>query len=790
MTADGTGTGPGVSLRDVIRSGSALTARDGRRWTYRGFDANGLARLESRGDRLRLPGADGLPRFPDEASLRAAIRLGDLRISSSEPTKSIRRNGRRTERNRQEVLTADPKAALRMLVCRAWDRAVTGGKRPTLDDPSIAAWVGSLLEGDPLAIEFGIPSPSATKEWVATRGLPASGTSPGDRRWADMENLAGQGRRRKRIVGLSYELAQWHAARVHSRGTLNPAAAHRALERDFNRARCGKLLKMDGFRPVERDYDGLKLMDPTTFRKLVNQLDTAANDARRTNHLSMRARRGGEGASIEAVRFGQIVQLDEKESSAYVLVSERRRIPLGNVTTSIAVDCHTTAIFGRYVGWSAPNASTALRTLIDCGSLKEVPEPFRDACPILELLATRISELIVDNASHLSGETIQDLGGDLVMDVVWAGDRVATHKALVESRHAIIRRYVDDRLPNHKLPIAIAREYGVDLSERTAVDVVQYRRLFDLGIAEYNTTRRADLGGRSPLELAMADVRLHRLQLPSDLAQYERALGSVAFSRVIGGEGVVVEGLVYAHPTEHSRLLDDLVHASADRRRTRRLRLECKVKTYTDTVERIAVFNPRRGAYEDLYAKRRRYAADLTPELHRIIVLGLHGQDVERVSEERLLELRGRVEDILENADPAALARSEDRHERILSDPATMALAIDRIEVARQRPSPTGLETATHDLDLRRHDATTKPVRRKRGSVSNRLQGTDRDGEEHGVRDHRDAERRTVAPTVDGSRGSAAEDVAHGTADPDPIGRETPATTTPDDDEASPFDVY
>lgn len=707
-----------ASLRDSVPTGTNLAGYE-RKWTFRGLDDDGAWRLLCDGVRLKLPDVrTGVPTHPSEAAMIVALRTGALKVVKPVLPVRIRAAARGRERTRQEVLASDPAAELRMSICRRWDEARRRGDRDARkDEVSLAAWFRKEFGEDRLIERFDSPSATTMRTWIDERG------TANDRRWCDMEDLSGQGERRKRVVGVSFEMALWHAARAAVNPCRTCAAGWRALRRDVRRARTGQTLKMDSFRPVEREFADLKEMDRTTFRKLFHSLDTNANARAKTSYDAVRSRRGGGGRSLETSRCWEIVEMDEKELSTHLFVDERRRVPLGTASSTILVERHSTAIVGRDVTWEPPSTASAMRALLHATSLKEVPPEFAEEFPALQLVCAKLGALIVDNAAHYVGEALVDAAGDVVMDVVWAGVRKGTDKSLVESRHGILRTMVDDLLPSRKLPIEILREWNIDPAGRTVIDLRTYLRYFDTGVALYNVTRRADLGNRSPLEILMEDRRLHGAPLPADVEQFRRAMSAIVVNRVLGGDGVVVNGLRYVREHNHPGLLEDFVLASADRRRTKRLRFDAKVKIDPSDLSRVWIYNPRQGEYEELICTKARYSAGLSLALHAIVLLGLPNAETDEVHEDRLLEIRGRIEDAIEHDHPDALAKCDAAHHRALGDPRVLAMLADRASVEFRPPSPTGEDAVPHATDARRADAETPPPRARMGSARNDLDG-------------------------------------------------------------------
>lgn len=705
-----------VSLRTMISRGDKF-GRAGKVWTFE--SVVGDLWIFRCGDEVLQVAreSDGLLAHPVERDVARMIKTSELRLMSRPLRDAARRRARAREATRTEVLARDPVAEFRMQVCLWVDRI-----NPKRDDLSLKEAFGRDFDKEATKAAFSVwPSPATIRNWATNRGR------PGDRRWADMEATPGQGERKKRVVGLRYELAVWHATRIFSKkgARLTPACAHRALKRDINRLNRGDPLKMDRFektRPVPEER--VEPLNRSGFYDLCRQLETARNERHRSSDAAVRSRRRGGGLSIEPVRFMSHVQMDETEVGAFFFIDERRRVPLGAAVSTIAVCCHSGAIVGWDLGWEAGSTSSWLRTVLHMGSLKEVPEEFRAEFPDLEYMAGIASLMIYDNARHYAGIAVQDAGGDVIQDTMLAGEGEATHKALVERTHHTLFEMVTRQIPSRKLSIQIAREWNVDMSVHTACDLATFQKHWSNAIALYNVLPKDSLGDRSPIQIMREQRGRFGIPLPSDVQEFARAIANETFSRVFDKGGVVVLGLRYVSSRPNEKLLDDFVAASADRRRTKNPSFEAKIKVYDHDLSRVAIFNPLKGAYEDLDCVRPRYASGLTRRLHTIVRATVGRKSLEEVSEEILLEIRGRVEDAIENDFPDALAREESAHGRILSDPRTLAIVADRQMPRFVPPSPSGQEAVRRDLGTgsRKDGGFLPPAGRRDGQPADPLQ--------------------------------------------------------------------
>lgn len=699
----------GASLRSMISRGDRFE-KNGKVFRYESL-VGPLWVFRAGDEILQIPSSsDGLPVLPSEHDVRRMLRTGEIRRVSNPLAVPARQRARAKEATKKEVLERDLVAQLRMDVCMWIDRT-----NPKRDDESLgAAFKIDFDETETLRLYGIYPSPSAVRDWAKTRGVPH------DRRWCDMEATSGQGPRAARVRGFRYEMAVWHATRVFSKmgGRLKPASAWKALKRDVVRYNAGDPLKMDKFESIRlRPETRIDPMDRTTFYVLCARLESARNEGHRHGHAAVRSRREGGGASVEATRFMSVVQMDETPIDAFFFIDARRRRPLGTAVSTIAVCCATGLIVGWDISWEAASTASWLRTVLHMASLKEVPEIFKEEFPELELVAGTASAMVFDNATHYAGLAVQDAGGDLVQDVILAGEGEATQKGLVERTHRTLLEELVHKIPSRKFPIGIAREWNINLSGAVEIDLETYRRHFAKAVALHNVERKNGSDKRTRLEIAMEDIARHSIQLPKDLDQFSRAIGNVTYDRVIDKSGVVLFGLRFSSKRGTKNLIDDFIYASADRRRTKNPTFNAKIKIYTN-LSRVGVFNPRLGDYEDLECTRRLYSAGLTLQMHRIILATQNERSFEDVPESVLLEVRGKVEDAVENDFPEALAKDQAAHLKILADPTTLAMMADRVEHVLVHASPTGMEVVRRDLGTdTRKDAMIVPSRGRRGGT-------------------------------------------------------------------------
>ena len=708
----------GKTLADNLGQGALFEYVDGITYSFRGLLPDGQWALYSLGPDpkpLMFADANGYPAFPTQSQVLEAMASKKLHHVSSPLDSPARIRARGKERTKTEVLKKDPYAEVRMMVCRAWDK-----ERPAKDDESLEEWRDERFAWELLERNFGRVRPPAStlRSWINKRGR------PGNRCWADMENVQGQGPRAKRVTGHRLMIATWHAVsywtnRRHA--TVNKL--WKDVEADTEAYNTGKPLIMDDFvRKWPVPENPIKPADPEFFRQLVKRLESHLSYKWRFSNAAAQQRWEGGGSAPEPIKFLEIVQQDDTEVPGFFWINSIQRAPLGSATWVIAVDIYTRCILAWDLSFDTPSTVNWMRNVVNASRYKQIPQDYAERFPELATIGGRISSIIYDNASHLIGHAVEDAHGDLVQDVIFAGEGQGTHKAVVERIHDTLRSMFVAQLPGAKMQIQLAREFNMDPSKETLLTLEEGRRAMDRAICKYHTETKGD-DGRVPLDRWIEQWKYWGPQHAKDQEQFERAIGNVTFDRVLDNGGVVNENLEYSDRQLTVTLMQAYAATTHHRRNRKKPGFDAKVKWDPTDLSVIFVFDPRAKKYCRLPAKMKLYTAGLTLGMHNLIkrYRGAKSLMASPDGEAKLLELRRLAEQEVRRVSGKMEAREKRARAAIMQQPVFRELMGPDIHLFEVAPSTTGMEVE-HDLGFDREDMFEKPIRSKRGSADNSAQ--------------------------------------------------------------------
>ncbi len=773
------------TLADNLEQGALLEHEDGTIYAFRGLLPDGRWVAYSLGeDPMPLMTADevnGFPAHPTQNQILQLMASEKLHIISSPLDSRARALGRGLERTRTEVLLADPYAQVRMSVCRLWDK-----ERPARDNASLEEWSEDRFDWEEFERRYGKARPPAStlRSWILKRGTPHK------RYWSDMENLQGQGSRSKRVTGHRLAIAVWHAV-SHWGSRRHPSVSKlwKDVKADTVAYNEGKALIMhDGERVWPKPDAAIAPADPEFFRQLVKRLESRNSYKHRYSAQAAQQRWEGGGGAAEPVRFLEIVQQDETVAPNFFFIDSINRVPLGVATWVIAVDVYTRCILAWDLSFDAPSTVSWMRNILNASKMKPLPKEYAERFPELATIGGRMSSVIYDNPAHLIAQAVEDAHGDLVQDVIYAGEGQPTHKPFVERTHETLRTLFAAELPGAKMQVALAREFNMDPSKETFVTLHEGRLAMARAVCKYHTTDLTGLDERTPRDVWVEEWNRWGPQHARDQEQFARAIGNVTLDRVLDNGGIVNELLEYSDRQLTPLLMEAYARHSHERRNRKKPGFNAKVKWDPTDMAFVSVFDPVAQRYRRLPAKKQRYTAGLTLAMHKLVLRhrGANSLMADPDGESRLLEIRRLAETELKRISPRMELAEQRARAAIMQQPVIKDMMGGDIHLVEVKPSPTGMEVE-HDLGFDRADAFERPVRRKRGSRRNDAHAdvTDADAVPLPIPD---AFQEPAG--MDGINGSAVEDGA--SPDPSPSGAngEDRDDDDDDDDDLNTFEKY
>lgn len=703
------------TLADNLDKGALFEHVDGETYSFRGVLApDGRWSMVSLGDNprpLMFPDAiTGFPAYPTQDQVLEAMASGKLHHVSSPLDSPVRNRARGSERTRSEVTSKDPYAEVRMMICRAWDK-----ERPAKDDCSLEQWRDKRFDWDHLESKFSRERPPAStmRAWINKRGR------PGNRCWADMENCKGQGPRAPRVTGHRLAIAMWHAvAYCTNRRHATVSKLWKDVEADTEGYNTGKPLIMHDFvRVWPKPDEPIKPADKEFFRQLVKRLESPVSYKWRWSNAAAQQRWEGGGSAPEPVMFLEIVQQDDTQVPGFFWINAIQRVPLGLATWVLTVDIYTRCILAWDLSFDTPSTINWMRNIVSASKYKNVPKEYAERFPALRTIGGRISSIIYDNASHLIGRAVEDAHGDLVQDVIFAGEGQGTHKAVVEGIHDTLRSLFIAELPGAKMQIYLAREFNMDPSQDTQLLTLEEgRRAMDRAVCKYHLEVKGD-DGRVPLDRWVEQWNLHGPRHAKDQEQFERAIGNVTLDLVLDNGGIVNEGIEYSDRQLTPLLMEAYARTTHHRRRRKKPAFNVKVKWDPTDMSHISVFDPLAMQYRKVPAKKQRYTAGLTLSMHKLIkrYRGATSLLASPNGEAKLLELRRLAEQEVRRICPKLELREKRARAAIMEQPVLRDIMRADITLLEVDPSASGLEVK-YDLGFDRKDMLETAVRGQRGS--------------------------------------------------------------------------
>lgn len=657
----------------------------------------------------------GFPAFPTHEQIISLMAASKLQLMSNTLDTPARNRARSKERTKDEVLTKDPYAEVRMMICRLYDK-----ERPPLDDMSLSYWLEERFDWQGITHKFqrGRPAASTARSWIRRRGR------PNNRCWADMEDCQGEGPRRQKVVGVRLAIAVWHAAsywtaRRHSsvRKTYND------MEADVHAFNSGDALIMhDGVRTWPKPDTPIDPADREFFRQLVKRMESRTSYKHRFSAAAAQQRWEGGGSAVEPVRFLEVAQQDETDAGAWFFVDSINRIPLGAATSVINVDVKTGCVLACDLSFDTPSKISWMRNILNSTKYKALPKEYAERFPELSTICGRISSQIFDNPQHYIALAVEDAHGDCVQDVIYAGEGQPTHKAMVERTHEILRKLFAEELPGSKMSIALSREFNIDPSKETVVSLHEAQLALSRAICRLHTEIKDD-DGRTRLDRWIEEFERWGPQHARDQEQFARAIGDVTIGCALDNGGIVNNYLEYSDRVKTPILLEHYAQHSHLRRKCKKPTFDAKIKWDPTDLSCVFVFDPVLEKYVRLPAKRKRYTQGLTLAMHNLVRRHRTASSLmaSPEGERKLCEIRRIAELELSKLSPKMEARELRARAAIMQQPIIRKLMGEDIGLVMVHPSVTGMEVK-HDLGFGRSDQGQIPVRSKRGSQKNNLQ--------------------------------------------------------------------
>lgn len=635
--------------------------------------------LRQRVDYLVTDPATGSLVKPTADDIARLMIQGKFILRSAELEDGARRVARKMELDAADARAMDQDADFRVAFLRAYDadpcslsdRALHLFNKELLTDPDIAALPAARVYAG-----------STLREWIHTRG------HHNDRRVRDGISMRGRMPRKRRVHHPKEILIYWIAYACSKRTTSRPNAkvhakkAWQDYKGEINRINKGEPTGRPGanYPQPSRPY---KAVSQTTFWRMCHDANSSATMQAQHGSKAVQSKYGGGGKSERPKRVGALAMMDDTPVPGLFLVDPENRIPLGQATLVLMIECVSKTLLGWDLSWTEPSAATALRTYAHANKPKDIPADLDALHPELKWICCKPASLLVDNLHGHHSRHFEDSVLGVGTDVHFTGSEMPRDKAEMERViGTILDLFVKD-LPYATYDIPRAREFGFDPDTMVMVPLKVARELLLRAICTYHLTPHGGLKNRQPALIFKQHAAAHGIALIDDLDEFERSIGIVEYGVPLTSSGIIVEGLRYSDYQVTRGLVDDLVGLQApSKSKTKKISLKVKVKYSPDNIGCVHVWNERTKRYVTLPCADYGYADGMPLWAHHRVLEFARQEALEYSSEDELIEVRKRLFESIRQISPAASEQDRRALAKLSDNPLFQRVMGNIVEVA------------------------------------------------------------------------------------------------------------
>lgn len=638
----------------------------------------------------------GVLEMPDETWLVDMLADGQIEFLDRPTGSAMRRLARAQEYSPEEILAADPDAALKHFVCTQADAA-----RVKRGNKALESFLAELWLSDEVRAKYGETPPRAAtvRHWLKHRG------TPGDRRFADMRDMTGLGgpdskdallRHIVRTCGLKYYVNKGRKiADVHAE------VAHEVEKANADRG------------PDEQ----LKVPSYETVRRAVYILGRRTTMAAKHGARFVQSRWLGAGLPLRASRILEIVMFDHTPIPNVFCIEGEPDIKAGQPILALMIDLYSRCILYYELTFRDPTQGSIGRALLGANTPKSPPSSYVYQYPQMRTICGRPGVVYFDNALYQIARGVEDAYADAGVGVYYVGVDEPTQKAVVERVIQTFQELLFKKLPGATYAIPEMREAGYVPAEHAVVTIAQARALLDEAVALYHITPHDGLNNRQPLVMWQKGADATGINLITRTRQLKAAIGTALFNRTISKDGIELFGLRYTDRRIIPDLLDDLLHLEPRRGRTKSPTVKTKIKYDDLDLGSIEVWNEHRKVYVTVPCDNPAYARGMPLWLHEEIQKAAAAEALTLNTPAQQLAARHRFNERILELLPEEREKEARMLAKISDEPNIRELLAGNVIVQPVEPSSSGMESVvpqTMGLDDRvdAQHAAPRPARR------------------------------------------------------------------------------
>ena len=536
------------------------------------------------------------------------------------------------------------------------------------------------------------PCGKTLRDWIASRGA-SSG-----RQLRDGVSLSGR-TPRKRKIKHPVEIIEHWLGRAHA-GRRDVLKNHRLYEAEIGRINRGD--------PTGRSDDlGELVVYPkpstpyvprgyTTFWRL--KLATRSEETKRAAQGRHAAEidHGGGGRMEVATHVAAIVGIDDSPVPVLAKIEVAGMVWVGRPTLTIGRSRYGGCFLGRDLSWDNASSATVLRTILDIGTPKRVPEDMAKKHPQLVMMCCDPVRVSVDNLAAHHHDHVEDSLRETGTDVDFTGRDRPRDKSDTERGVGIVLDAIFKCGPGAVDPIPLRRHNKNDPPAKELPTLDELLVTLDRGIATINVSPSRANMNRSPLSMFVASANERKPGIIADRERLTKAIGMVAYDVEFRASGLEhFACLRYSDARTTRDLFDRLVHLVRPSKRTKVDSVRVKIKYDAGDIGRVHVWDPTTLDWVTLECDQPEYANRVPKFIHEQILADIAAEEAATVSPATLLEYRMRLFEQAASTGQDADASERRRAGRIMQTPIFRMVMGRYVEVTDEAEEQT-----IPDIDL------------------------------------------------------------------------------------------
>lgn len=318
------------------------------------------------------------------------------------------------------------------------------------------------------------------------------------------------------------------------------------------------------------------------------------------------------GTSVPTTRPFERVFMDGTELEQIATFGPDLEIAGSKVKAVILADDFSTYVFPPVVFPGPYREEMGTEALIRMMSPPtNIPDEILEIEPHAAWVFGRPTTIVPDNDRTLIPPgyipALTELGPEIDLPTVYHSDA----KARLEGFFPWLKRRLAG-LPGTVRSPRLRKDIRHDPVAEAELTIHQIRTIVERLIWEHNTTPKAELGYRTPLELMVSYLLAGGGPKLGDAYEPRRALAKTHEGRTLTKHGLLFDGIMYRSPEMGDVLKDNLADTPIAERLSDSAKCTVSIRTFESDLDKILVFNSARGEFVELFSTEPTYTGGLS----------------------------------------------------------------------------------------------------------------------------------------------------------------------------------